>query len=178
MMTILPLTEPSVEAQAGHMTNSPQLRERVAARVLGASLDRRLAAGCPALSQPVLAARARRLVSPPARRQIIRGWNNVLRQAGRPAFMQQPPLCRDKIIAAEPDVRYLLALLAGPRPVAARGAAMAMVLLTDGTGPVHNHRSPLSLSAAVRMAIRQLDPGSADRDPRPVPGPAARRPGC
>jgi len=160
------------------MTTSPQLRERVAARVLGASLDRQLAAGCPARSEPVLAARARRLVSPAARRQIIRGWNNVLRQAGRPPFMPRPPLCRDKIIAAEPDVRYLLALLAGPRPVAARGAAMAMVLLTDGTGPVHNHRSPVSLAAAVREAIRQLDPSAAEPGPRPAPGPASRRPGC
>jgi hypothetical protein len=177
-MTILPLTEPCVEAQAGCMTTSPKFRERVTARVLGASLDRQLAAGCPARSEPVLAARARRLVSPAARRQIIRGWNNVLLQAGRPPFMPRPPLCREKVIAAEPDVRYLLALLAGPRPVAARGAAMAMALLTDGTGPVHNHRSPVSLTAAVREAIRQLDPRSADQDPRPATGPAARRPGC
>jgi hypothetical protein len=161
MMTILPLTRPSVEAHAEGMRTSPQLRERVAARALGASLDRQLAAGCPARSQPLLAARARRLVSPAARRQIIKGWNNVLLQAARPPFMPRPPLCREKIIAAEPDVRYLLALLAGPRPVAARGAAMAMVLLTDGTGPVHNHRSPLSLSAEVREAILQLDPAVA-----------------
>src|ERR1700722_6596496 len=177
-MTILPLTEPGVEAQAGCMRTSPAFREQVLARVLGASRAPQPAAGCPAGSEPVLAARARRIVSPAARRQIIRGWNNVLRQAGRPAFMPRPPLCRDQIIAAESDVRYLLALLAGPRPVAARGAAMAMVLLTDGTGPVHNHRSPLSLTAAVREAIRQLDPGSADQDLRPAPGPASRRPGC
>jgi hypothetical protein len=161
MMTILPLTRPSVEAHAEGMRISPQLRERVAARALGASLDRQLAAGCPARSQPLLAARARRLVSPAARRQIIKGWNNVLLQAARPPFMPRPPLCREKVIAAEPDVRYLLARLAGPRPVAARGAAMAMVLLTDGTGPVHNHRSPLSLSAEVREAILQLDPAVA-----------------
>lgn len=184
-MTILPLTEPGVEAHAGVMRTSPQFRERVLARVLGASLDRQLAAGSPARSQAVLAARARHIVSPAARRQIIQGWNNALRQARRPAFTPRPPLCRDQIIAAEPDVRYLLALLAGPRPVAARGAAMAMTLLTDGTGPVHNHRSPLSLTAAVREAIRQLHPGSADpgpgsadHDARPAPGPASRRPGC
>jgi hypothetical protein len=54
---------------------------------------------------------------------------------------------------------------------------MAMVLLTDGTGPVHNHRSPASLTAAVREAVRQLDPGSADQGPRPARGPADHRPG-
>jgi hypothetical protein len=176
-MTILPLTRWGVEAQAGHMTTSPRFRDRVLARVLGASLDRQLAAGHPAAARPLLAARARRLVSPPARRQIIQGWNNVLRQARRPAFVPAPPLSRDRVIAAEPDVRYLLALLAGPRPVAARGAAMAMVLLTDGTGPVHNQRSALSLTAAVREAIRQLDP-LAGPGRSPAPGPASRRPGC
>jgi hypothetical protein len=176
-MTILPLTRPGVEAQAGCMTTSPQFRERVLARVLGASLDRELAAGHPAESRPVLAARARRLVAPAARRQLVQGWNNVLRQARRPAFMPQPPLSRDQVIAAEPDVRYLLARLAGPRPVAPRGAAMAMVLLTDGTGPVHNQRSALSLTAAVREAIRQLDP-LAGPARSPAPGPASRRPGC
>jgi hypothetical protein len=194
-MTILPLTGRSVEAQAGHMTTSPRFRDRILARVLGASLDRELAAGRPAEARPALAARARRLVSPAARRQLIQGWNNVLRQARRPDFMPRPPLARDQVIAAEPDVRYLLARLAGPRPVAARGAATAMVLLTDGTGPVHNPRSALSLTAAVREAIRQLDPlagsgrspapqtGPALRDRRapgqvPAPGPASRGPGC
>jgi hypothetical protein len=176
-MTILPLSEPGVEAQAEYMKTSPLLRERVAARVRAASLDRRLAAGCPAWSEPALAARAERLVSPAGRRQIVRGWNNVLRRAGQPPFMPRPPLRRDTISAAEPDVRYLLARLAGPRPVAARGAAMAMVLLTDGTGPVHNQRARASLTAAVLEAIRQLDPGAADQDPRPARGPADHRPG-
>jgi hypothetical protein len=50
---------------------------------------------------------------------------------------------------------------------------MAMALLTDGTSPVYNRRSPLSLTAATRDAIRQLDPGAAA--PRPAPGPASRR---
>jgi hypothetical protein len=159
------------------MTTSPQFRERILARVLGASLDCQLAAGHPPEARPVLAARARRLGSPAGRRQIIQGWNNVLREARRPSFMPRPPLARDQVIGAEPDVRYLLARLAGPRPVAARGAAMAMVLLTDGTGPVHNPRAALSLTAAVREAIRQLDP-LAGPGRAPAPGPASRRPGC
>jgi hypothetical protein len=158
------------------MTTSPSLQDRVLARVLGASLDRRLAGGDLA-GQPVLAARARYLASPAGRRQIVRGWNNVLREARRPPFMPRPPLSRDQVIAAEPEVRYLLARLAGPRPVAARGAALAMALLTDGTGPVHNPRSPLSLTAAVREAIRQLDPPAGPARFR-SPGPASRRPGC
>jgi hypothetical protein len=157
-------------------TSRPQFRDRLLARALGASLDRQLAAGEPAQGRPAGAARARYLASPAGRRQVIQGWNALLRRARTPARRpaQPTPLCRERIIAAEADVRYLLALLAGPRPVAARGVAMAMVLLTDGTSPVYNRRSPLSLTAATRDAIRQLDPAAAS--PRQAPGPASRRP--
>jgi hypothetical protein len=159
-------------------TSRPQFRDRLLARALGASLDRQLAAGEPALARPAGAARAHYLASPAGRRQVIQAWNALLRRARtparRPAQRLPAPLCRERIIAAEPDVRYLLALLAGPRPVAARGVAMAMVMLTDGTGPVYNRRSPLSLTAATRDAIRQLAPAAAD--PRPAPGPASPRP--
>src|ERR1700722_9353145 len=155
-------------------TSRPQFRDRLLARALGASLDRQLAAGEPALARPAGPARAHYLASPAGRRQVIQGWNALLRRARRPAQRLPAPLCRERIIAAEPDVRYLLALLAGPRPVAARGVAMAMGMLTDGTSPWYNRRSPLSLTAATRDAIRQLDPAAAD--PRPAPGPASPRP--
>ena len=148
----------STAQQSRHQIPGGRPWEGVLARVRGASLDRQLAEGCPPGSRPLLAARARYLVSPAGRREIICDWNNALRRARQPVFMPRPPLCRDRVIAAEDDVRYLLALLAGPRPAAARGAAMAVVLLTDGTGPVHNHRSPVRLSTAVREATRQLDP--------------------
>ena len=55
----------------------------------------------------------------------------------------------------------MLAVLAGPLPVGARGAAMASLLLSDGTGPLHNRRSPLDLGAAVRQATRQMNPFAA-----------------
>ena len=46
--------------------------------------------------------------------------------------------------------------LAGGLPIAARGAALASWLLSDGAGPLHNHRTPIELSAAVREATRQM----------------------
>ncbi len=58
----------------------------------------------------------------------------------------------------------MLAVLAGPRPIAARGAAMASLLLSDGAGPLHNHRSALDLGAAVREATGQMDPFAAPWD--------------
>lgn len=66
------------------------------------------------------------------------------------------PLCRDRIAAAEGDVRTMLAVLACPLPISARGAAMASVLLGDGTGPLHNHHSTRDLAAAVRDATREM----------------------
>ena len=136
---------------------------RFLARALAPSLDRQLAAGCPADSSRAVAIRARQIVSPAGRRGLAQGWEHVLELARRPPVPGTPrgPLCRARIAAAEPDVREMLAVLAGPLPVAAPGAAMAALLLSDGTGPLHNHRSPLDLAAAVREATRQLDPFAA-----------------
>jgi hypothetical protein len=50
----------------------------------------------------------------------------------------------------------MLAVLACPLPISARGAAMAGVLLGDGTGPLHNPHSTRDLAAAVRDATRAM----------------------
>jgi hypothetical protein len=38
---------------------------------------------------------------------------------------------------------------------------MASALLSDGAGPLYNPRSHVQLDAALREAIRQLDPSSS-----------------
>jgi hypothetical protein len=142
------------------------------ARLRAPSLDRQLAAGCPPGSSRILALRAEQILSPAGRRELARNWGHVLDLARRPPVPRTPrgPLCRSRIAAAEGDVREMLAVLTGGHPIAARGAAMASVLLTDGTGPLHSHRSPLDLGAVVRKATRQMSsfagasPGGADRD--------------
>jgi hypothetical protein len=142
--------------------------DRFLARALASSLDRELAAGCPPGFSRAMALRAQRIVSPAGRRALADGWERVLVQASRPPAPRTPrgPLCRDRIAAAQGDVRELLAALTGALPVAARGAAMASVLLTDGTGPLYSYRSPLDLGTAVREATRQLNP----RPAAPYPG--------
>lgn len=134
--------------------------DRLLGRVRTPSLDRQLAAGCPAGTSRVQAIRARGIASPARRRELARSWDHVLDQARRPAIPRTPraPLCRDRIAAAERDVREMLDVLAGPLPITVRGAAMASSLLSDGTGPLYNHRSPLDLGAAVREATRQMAP--------------------
>jgi hypothetical protein len=48
--------------------------------------------------------------------------------------------------------------MTAPLPVAARGVAMAGVLLTDAIGPVYSRRGPVTLADALAAAIAQLDP--------------------
>jgi hypothetical protein len=168
-MTILPLTGSCVEPQDEDMTtdllrgsapHDDRWRDTLLARLRAWSLDHRLAAGYPPGFSRALAVRARQIVSPAERRGLAQDWEHVLDLAARPPVPRTPrgPLRRDRIAAAEREVREMLSVLTGPLPIAARGAAMAMLLLSDGTGPLHNHRSALDLTAAVREATRQMDP--------------------
>ncbi len=50
-----------------------------------------------------------------------------------------------------------LTVITGAFPITARGAAMARVLLVDGTGPLYNRHCPLDLGAEVREATRQMN---------------------
>jgi hypothetical protein len=137
-----------------------RVTDRLLARMLGASLDRQLAAGRTPESSPLLAARAQRVVALRSRQQLARNWENLLRAARRAHGTYHPALhiSSDRIIAAEPAVRELVRCMTAPLPVAARGVAMATVLLTDALGPVYNRRSGVTLADALEAAIAQLDP--------------------
>ncbi|HTT51334.1 MAG TPA: hypothetical protein VMH35_08045 [Streptosporangiaceae bacterium] len=135
----------------------PGAADQVLARVFGASLDRRLAAGHAPESDRLLAARARHIVSLPRRRALARNWEHLLAVAGRgpaPAV----PLCHDRIAAAEPAIRDLIRCLRAALPVPAQGVAAARMLLTDATGPVYSRRSQAALDDVLRAALEQLDP--------------------
>ena len=138
---------------------------RVLARLLGASLDRQLAAGRPPESTPLLAARAQLIVALPWRTKMAANWQRLLaRAAGRQALASRSapvgavPVCAREISAAAPAVEELVTRLEAPLPVPARGVAMATTLLTDATGPVYSRHSPVPLEVALQAAIAQLDP--------------------
>ena len=134
--------------------------DRLLARMLGASLDRQLAAGRMPESSPLLTARAQSVVAMRSRQRMARNWENLLRAARRAHETYHPArlINSDRIIAAEPAVRELVRCMTAPLPVAARGVAMATVLLTDALGPVYNRRSQATLAGALEAAIAQLDP--------------------
>lgn len=131
--------------------------DRVLARMFGASLDRQLAAGQAAESDRLLAARAQHIVSLPRRHALARDWEHLLEVAHR-APTPAVPLCRDRIAAAEPGIRELIACLRAPLPVPAQGVAAASLLLTDATGPLYHRRSQAALDDLLGDAIAQLDP--------------------
>jgi hypothetical protein len=133
--------------------------DRARARCRAFALDERLAAGSSPDGDALVAARARLLVSLARRRQLARDWGHVVRVARERSYGSM--VCRDRVVAAEPDIRELQRSLRAALPVPARGVAMASWLLTDATGPLYNRRTSADLGASVREVIRQLDPRTA-----------------
>lgn len=134
------------------------MRDRVAVRVRRGRLDAALAAGVPAESTAALALRARRLISLPERRSNADTYRRLVGEsragAARSRFRIAP--CRERVAAAGHALRRLADALAQPGPVAPRGAAEAALLLTDGTGPLFNPLSELSLEARAETALADL----------------------
>jgi hypothetical protein len=137
-----------------------RLTDRVLARLLGASLDYRLAAGQPPESSGPLAARARHIVELRRRRVAAGNWDHLLAVAQRGPGKPGPArrIRASEIVAARPAIDELTRRLRTPLPVSAQGVAMAEILLTDGAGPVYSQRSRVPLAAALESAIAQLDP--------------------
>ncbi len=136
---------------------------RLLAGVLALRLDGQLAAGLSPESNRLVAARAEKLVSLPVRSALAQHWGDLLRQAARPPAARTPvvPICRDRIMAADEDIRLMLEGLSTRLPVPARGVAVAKHLLTDGTGPLYNKSSPVDLVDAVREVVELLDPATS-----------------
>ena len=139
----------SVSASAGN---------RIAAFLLAPALDRRLAAGASLDESVLLAARAQMLCSLAQRQRLTRSWLAVLHSAARkPGLLSsRTSLRRSAVASAHGDIRLMLAVVQGTPAIRPRGLALAHLLLTDGTGPLHNRRSGVDLATAVREAARQM----------------------
>jgi hypothetical protein len=140
-----------------------RLRHRLLAHWRAFALDTELAAGRSPDGPPLRAARAVMLVEPARRRTLARDWMNVLGRANSPraSVDSHVPIQRERVLAAEDEIRRLVAALGVALPVPARGVAVASLLLRDGAGPVYNPRCRVDLGAAVQAATRFLDPSTA-----------------
>lgn len=146
----------------GSRANRVSLRVFVGARMLGASLDNKLAEGCAPETSRLLATRSQLIVSPTMRRALADNWLALLVQAREPAGFLNPrvPLVLDRIVAAQTQIQELADALLAPVPTS-RGVAMARSLLSDGSGPVYNSACSTDLGLALREVIARLDPLAA-----------------
>jgi hypothetical protein len=146
-MTVCVTEPPSgvavVAGARGLVIRSIRGRDRVLARVFAWRLDARLAAGAAPEGNWLRAVRAGELTTPVTRARLGAAWRHVVARRGHGA--------------ATGNIHQLIDQLEAPGPVPARGVAMAVVLLTDRTGPLHRPRSPEHLAAAVAAVNRYLD---------------------
>lgn len=112
--------------------------ESLLTRLVGTSLDLRLAAGAAPESSRWLAARAYFLVCPQSRVELARDWLAVLSPArGRTARASRIRPDPRRVLGLEPEIRQVVERLRAPLPVGVRGVAAARCLLMDGTSPLY-----------------------------------------
>ena len=140
-----------------------RVRDRLASHWRARRLDRELADGVPPEASTALALRAQRLTEPDRRWSMAGALRRVLHDANvdrRQRLGRVTPNLRAVRSAAE-ELSRLADTLDDPGPVAAQGVARAWLLLTDGTGPLYNAGSRVSLCAGAARAARDLRPWPA-----------------
>ncbi|HWX75503.1 MAG TPA: hypothetical protein VNZ05_09360 [Solirubrobacteraceae bacterium] len=130
----------------------PPLSARVAARMLGARLDRALIEGVDPSGSPRLAARAALLTSRCTRSELADGLDVALARAQRPPNRTRALPLHSSVLANAPLIRELAAMLRGPAPLYAAGIARLHRLLTDGTGPMYRSSDGRALERELREA--------------------------
>jgi hypothetical protein len=120
-------------------------------------MDEALAAGADPQADPLIACRADHLVSAAARRRLADGLRSAVERAAlpRPA-MAAAPLAFASVRANSGLLLALAARLDSDDPIAARGAAMARQLLTDGGSALYEPANPLRLEDEVESILIAL----------------------
>jgi hypothetical protein len=101
----------------------------------------------------------------PGRTQASRADRSLARAARGPqlpvARRPRVPICRDRVRESAEDFGDLIRRLLADGPVAARGVALASILLSDGSGPLYQRGNTDDVRARVREAVNALDPLTA-----------------
>ncbi len=141
----------------------PRLRDWLVSRLRRRRLDRALANGTPPEASAALALRAQRLTEPDQRSSMAGALRRIIRETQegqRPTIGRIVP-SRALVKSARAELTRLADTLEDPGPVAAGGAAQAWILITDGTGPLYNPASRITLRAGAAQALRELRPWPA-----------------
>lgn len=136
----------------------PGVKDRIAARLRSRSLDIALADGIPPEMNAAVALRARHLVDPCERKSLADSLRRMVREAreGPRRSRVRIQACWNRVAAAGDELDELADALARPGPVSPHGVAEALLLLTDGTGPVYNPESRANLRTLAAEARADL----------------------
>jgi hypothetical protein len=141
---LAPATDPSLTPAPGRAQASPADRPPVRGRAHASRADR---SGTPGRTQASRADRSLARAAP----------GPQLPAARRPRV----PICRDRVRESAEEFGDLIRRLLADGPVAARGVALASILLSDGSGPLYQRGNTDDVRARVREAVNALDPLTA-----------------
>jgi hypothetical protein len=142
---------------------------QVLARGQATRLDCALAAGTSPEASASLAARAGQLTSTEFRCDLAASLRRILVAAGEPARLTAAatsvgparalriPLRTARISQSATLLADLANRLLDPGPVPARGVALIVQLLADGTGPLYREAARDNLDTLAERAVRALD---------------------
>ena len=121
-------------------------------------LDTALAEGAQPDRDSRIAVRARALSSPQARRRLAPMIGDLLDAAEEPpdAFSprgSQPPLQRESIRVARPELQELAARLAAPHPMPVQAIALTALLVWDAASPMYTVRDDATVIGWTLAAV-------------------------
>jgi hypothetical protein len=121
-------------------------------------LDTALAEGVDPADDPVLSVRARALSTPRARRRLAATIGNLLDAAEEPpdAFGPhgpQPPLQRESLLAARPELEALADRLVGMDAMPVQALALTALLVWDTASPVYMAREDATVIGWTLAAL-------------------------
>ncbi len=128
------------------------LSRRLQVKLHRRRLDHQLADGLDPVELEDRALRASQLVAMRGRRRIARSLRGVVKSAVRPdalALGAAIPVSRGAVLTWRQGLLGLAERLERPEPVNPCGVARAVLLLTDGVGPLYDPRAARSMGDAV-----------------------------
>jgi hypothetical protein len=146
------LEVPALTARTLDRTMHPGGLARLEARLRAGALDQAIAAGADPASSPAMARRAASLTSRRTRSRLAGALEELVAAAeGRRALLRVRP-ARAALAGQRKLLLELAATLRGPAPVYARGVALLLVLVRDGTGPAYVPGGGEELARHLRAA--------------------------
>ena len=142
-------------ATSGHLFE-PSAPARLLSRAFSGRLDRALIDGADPAGSALLAARASELSAAPMRNELADALDGLVRAAQGPQRRWWALSSPASVLANSSELHSLASLLDSSTPVYARGVALVVQLLSDGTGPAYQGDAT-SLARALsdaRTALR------------------------